>query len=639
MFIYESYLALPSGNHRNNSSSKLSCKCTKEDPLSTLNPNRFWSVHTLWALLLVMALLLTACPAAVPAPAVEEAVDAPAAAEETASDEASNAGTGDAMTTIYGEELPADAVPYDQQIYRLACSNTASQTTFDFFVAVYQRYCGSDHFGDPLIELDKDFNVVPAAAESWDVSEDGRTWTFKLREGQVWSDGTPLTAHDYVATFRMSADPANGWDFTWFYGFLGPGGIENWNQVIAGELPVEELGVEAVDDLTFAVTTEGVFPPLPGVMKFSWPIQAKALEEHGPFYNSGLEYHVSSGPFILKEFDPGTRIVLEANPTYNGYRKPRIKEIEYIYMAPGTEFAAFENGEIDNVGYEALSPADFEIILNDDVLSANYLRHFGDFRTDYLLFDTFNPPFDNIDVRKAFAKAVDRERIVTNVFGEIKAMPAYSMLMPGYPSSDTEGVLREYQGYDCDVANEHLATAGYADGEGFPTLEMWLRNESPAMAAVFQAVAASISECLNVSIEVSNKDNKVYNDAMNAKPTELQFGAVSYGMDFLDPANLLGNVWHSSGRHSWKNDEFDRLVTEASSLVGDPETRDQMFRDAEQILVDDVGGIFINHRWQGNLLQSYIQGEAFREPDSQGIAGFHWGNDSAIADLYIAATE
>lgn len=583
------------------------------------------------SLLLVTAMIFAGCAAPVAAPAAESGGDSMA----------SDAGSGDAMTTIYGDTLPDDALPYDQQIYREACSNTANQTTFDFMVAVYQRYCsaGDGKFSDALIELDKDFNVVPGAAESWEVSDDGKTWTFNLRAGQMWSDGTPLTAHDYVATFRYAADPEHGWDFTWFYGFLGPGGIQNWNQVIAGELPVEELGVEAVDDNTFALTTEGVFPPLPGVMKFSWPLQKKALEEHGPFYNNSLDTHVSSGPFMLTEFDPGNRIVMEANPDYTGYRKPYLKAIEITYMAPETNFAAFENGEIDNVGYEVLSPADFEIILNDDVMSQNYLRHFGDFRTDYLLFDTFTEPFDNLDVRKAFAKAVDRDAIVANVWGEIKAMPATTMLMPGYPSSDTDGALAEYQAFDCDAAQAHLADAGYAGGEGFPPLEMWLRNEAPAMAAVFQATAASIVDCLGVNIEVSNKDNKVYNDAMNAKPTDLQFGAVSYGMDFLDPANLLGNVWHSSGRHSWKNDEFDAMVTEASALVGDPDLRDQMFRDAERILVDDVGGIFIGHRWQGNLVQPYVQGDAFRVPDSQGIAGFHWGNDSAYSTLYISASE
>jgi peptide/nickel transport system substrate-binding protein/oligopeptide transport system substrate-binding protein len=123
-------------------------------------------------------------------------------------------------------------------------------------------------------------------------------------------------------------------------------------------------------------------------------------------------------------------------------------------------------------------------------------------------------------------------------------------------------------------------------------------------------------------------------DALNAKPTELTFGAVSYGMDFLDPSNLLG-IWLSTGRHSWKNDEFDDIVSEASIITDDFEGREQMFKDAEEILVDDVGGIFIDHRWQGNLFQPYLQG-AFRIPDSQGVSGWHWGNDWIWGTMYIS---
>jgi peptide/nickel transport system substrate-binding protein/oligopeptide transport system substrate-binding protein len=249
-------------------------------------------------------------------------------------------------------------------------------------------------------------------------------------------------------------------------------------------------------------------------------------------------------------------------------------------MSTATAFAAFQNDEIYTMTYEWLTPADFETVLNDPVLSANYLRHYGDFRTDYLLFDTYNPPFNDLNVRKAFAHAVDRESIVKNVYGEMKAMPAYSMLMPGFPASDTEGALHEYQNYDCDAAKQYLSDAGFPGGEGFPPQELWLRNEQPALQAVFQAVAASISDCLGIQIQVSNKDNKVYMDALNAKPTTLTFGAVSYGMDYLDPSNLLG-IWLSTGRHSWKNEEFDKLVTDASSMVGDPEAREQKFRDAE----------------------------------------------------------
>lgn len=534
-------------------------------------------------------------------------------------------------TSLAQATLPEDAAPLEEQVLRVPCDNTRNETTFDFSVSVYQRYCLSDMFADTLIDLDKEFGIQPANAVSWEVSEDGKTWTIKLREGVMWSDGTPVTAYDYEATYRFSASPEAAWDFTWFYA----GMIQNWNEVVAGELPVEELGIKALDDLTLEITTVDVFPPLPGVLKFAFLMQKKALEEHGPLYNNDPATSVSSGPFMLEEFDPGNRIVLVANPNYTGYRPPRLQRIEGIYMAPSTFFAAFQNGEIDRVPYEALSPADFEIIQSDPVLSENYLRHFGDFRTDYLLFDTFNPPFNDLNVRKAFAYAVDRDGIVTNVYGEIKAMPAHSLLMPGFPASDTEDALASYQNYDCDKAKQYLADAGFPDGEGFPALEMWMRGESPAMQSVYQAAATSIAQCLNVDIQVSNKDGKVYMDALNARPTQLQFGSVSYGMDFLDPANMLG-IFVSTGRHSWKNDEYDKLVKEASSLVGDDAKRTQMFKDAEKILVDDVGSVFIAHRWQGDLFQPYVRGDSFRVPDSNGIAGWHWGNDAVWSDMYIA---
>jgi peptide/nickel transport system substrate-binding protein/oligopeptide transport system substrate-binding protein len=339
---------------------------------------------------------------------------------------------------------------------------------------------------------------------------------------------------------------------------------------------------------------------------------------------------------MLESIEPGNEIVLVANPNYKGFRQPRLSKVIITSMNMATAFAAFQNGEIDQMGYEWLTPADFEIVLNDPVMSQNYLRHYGDFRTDYLLFDTYNPPFNDLNVRKAFAYAVDRESIVTNVYGELKAMVAHSMLMPGFPASDTEGVLTEYQHYDCERAKQYLADAGFPDGEGFPAQELWLRGEGPSMQAVYSAAAASIADCLNIDIEVSNKDGKVYMDALNADPTTLTFGAVSYGMDFLDPSNLLG-IWVSTGRHSWKSEEYDSMIAEASSMVGDPAAREQMFKDAEKILVDDVGGVFLAHRWQGDLFQPYVQGDGFREPDSQGISAWHWGNDWLWGNVYLAA--
>ena len=547
------------------------------------------------------------------------------------------AGAAAADMTIFGQPLPADAAPYAEQTLRVACDNTRNEVTFDFSVSVYQQYgCLSNLFSDTLVDLDRDFQPQPATAESWSVADDGVTWTFRLRDGLMWSDGTRLTAHDYVATFRLCADPEHAWDFAWFYSFIGEGGLRNWTRIVGGELPPDSLGVRAVDDLTLELVTEGPFPAMPRVMKFGYTLQKRALEEHGPYYNNDPATSVSSGPFVLAEFDPGNRIVVTANPSYTGFRPPRLARIEGIYMSPATQFISFASGEVDFVSHESLTPADFATIESDPLLRGNYLRHYGDFRTDYIFFDTYNPPFDNLDVRKAFSYAIDREAIVTGVYGRIKAMPAHSMLMPGFPAADTEGALGDLQHFDCERARGHLAAAGYPGGEGFPTLEMWMRGETPATAAVYQACAASISQCLGIRIQVSNKDGKIFMAALNAKPTRLQLGAVSYGMDFLDPSNLLG-VWMSAGRHSWSNPEFDRLVTEAGGLMGEPERRERLFREAERILVEDVAGAFIAHRWFGDLFQPHVLGDSFRQPDANGVYGRHYGNDWVWGDMYVGA--
>ena len=538
-----------------------------------------------------------------------------------------------AETTVHGLVLPADALPYSEQVLRIPCSNTRNEVTFDFSVSVYQRYCNSDLFNDALIEFDKSYTPQPGTAESWSVADDGMTWTFKLYEGLMWSDGTPLTAHDYVATFRLSASPDHAWDLAWYYTFIDKGGIKNWDAVIAGELPVEDLGVRAVDDLTLEIVTKGVFPPFPQIMKYASTLQKKALEEHGPYYNNDPATSVSSGPYMLETFDPGNKIAVVANPHYTGYRPPRLARIEGIYMSPATFFIAYLNNEIDTIGSNELSPADFATINRDPELKNNYLRP-GMVGSDYLFFDTYNPPFDNLDVRKAFAHAINREAIVKGIYGEIKAMPAHSMLMPGFPAADVTGELTNYQRFDCGLAKEHLVAAGYASGDDFPSQIMWMRNESPGMSAVYQATAASISQCLGISIQVSNKDSKIFMDELDRRPTGITLGVVSYTLDFVDPTNLLG-IWESSGRHSWRNENFDRIMDEASGLLEDPVRREQLFRDAERILVEEVGGAFIAHRWAGNLYRPTVRGEGIREPGPNGTYGAHFGNDKNISTMYI----
>lgn len=541
----------------------------------------------------------------------------------------------DANVDIYGRTLPEDAAPYEMQIWQEMCRADSTQTNFMAAVTVYQRICQpgtSDLFADQLVNLDENLGLIPAAAESWEPSEDGLTWTFHLRPGQVWSDGTPLTANDWVATWRWMATPENAYDFVWMW----QGIIANWSEAVSGDVPPEEIGMEAIDDNTLAITTAVPAPYLPATMFFWPPLQAKSLEELGPNYVNDPATSVSSGPYILTEFVPGDHIVVEANPTYNGFRKPYLREIRGLYGDKlNGSFLAFEDHSIDRVGYEFLSAADFEVITTDPALLEHYLPNPGDFRTDYLLMDTYTPPFDSRDVRLAFAKALDRESIVANVINASfqLAVPAYSFLAPGFPAWDVNGDFKSIQAYDCPAAQQLLADAGYPNGDGFPAVELKLRAESDFIATWFVAAAASISDCLNVEISVNNIAFATYMDSLLARPTGVQFGAVSYGMDYLDPANMLG-VWVSSGRHSWRNAEFDQLVTEAGSFVGDPAERFAMYQAAERILVEDVGGIFLDHRIQGDLFQPYIAGDCFR-PNAQGVSAWQWGNDWCWSSIYV----
>jgi ABC-type transport system substrate-binding protein len=209
--------------------------------------------------------------------------------------------------------------------------------------------------------------------------------------------------------------------------------------------------------------------------------------------------------------------------------------------------------------------------------------------------------------------------------------------MPGFPAANSEG-LKEIQRYDPQLARQLLAEAGYPDGNGFPRLTLWLRNEAPVRQALAQAIAASIKQNLGIEVEVSNREYKTFMDGLNSKPTQIQFGMVSYGFDFLDPYNML-SVWLSGGRHNWNNAPFDEQVQKAASFTGDPAIRTRMFQDAERLLVEDVGAVFIYHRTVADLYKPYLKGSEL-EPDKNGMAAMHWPGftnmSTLVGSMYIS---
>jgi oligopeptide transport system substrate-binding protein len=525
-----------------------------------------------------------------------------------------------------GVLLPPDAAPPSEQYVR---TFQLDHTYMEWFRTIYKGTFGHRIIAEPLIRFDKDFNLIPAAANRWVAAEDGLSWTFYLRDDLEFSDGRPLTAHDYVFTLQRGADPKNAYDVEWYY---RP--IKNWAEVVAGRVPVDSLGVHAVDDFTLLVETEDPCAYLPDLLVDSWVSPRQAIEKYGDTWSTRPETSIASGPFYLEEWTKANRIVLRANPRYHGAAKPYLEALVaklHNASTPPPMLASYEADEVDHV--IVTNHAELARIKTDARLREE-LHAYTDFATYYLTMDTYNAPFDNLKVRQAFSHAIDREAICRSALQGF-AIPAYSMLPPGFPAAEPEA-LKPAQDFDPVLARRLLAEAGYPAGVGFPRVEFWVRRDVRPVHEAGEAIQAMIKQNLGIEVAVRNMEVKTFMDAINNH--DLQLGLVRFGADFIDPSSLM-NLWLSMGRHAWKNPLFDQLVVRAGGIMGDTQSRMDTYREAERIMVEEIGGLFVWHTTMNQIWKSNIKGEAL-EPNALGFQawrGEQIGNTSFT--LYVTDEE
>ncbi|HEY3080503.1 MAG TPA: peptide ABC transporter substrate-binding protein [Chloroflexota bacterium] len=570
-------------------------------------------------------------PTEAPKPAAAEPTKPAAAAAPTntaapaAAAKPAEAGTGE--KSDFGVAYPADAAPKDKQ-FTQAASDPKGQgwKSFDFNDAVYARAPNSDLFSEPLVRIDKNWQILPGQASKWEVSPDGKSWTFFLDKGQMWSNGDEVTADDYVATFRYTADPKHAWDFTWYW----DGIIKNYGAAVKGKSPINDIGVKVgADKYQVVFETEDPTPFLPQMLLYSWPLHAKSLEKNGSgIYQTNPATCVSCGPYVLEEFSPDRRVTVKANAKYTGKLKPLINRWVANVVTGGSDFARYQAGEIDTTA--SFTPADLKLILADPTLKAQFKTNPGDFRTFYMFWDVTKPPFDNKSVRLAFAKAIDRESIIKGILAPL-ASPAYSFLMPGFPDANSQA-LKPIQDFNPTEAKKLLAEAGFPNGQGFPKQTMLVRGGTVTDPAVTQAVIASIKQTLGVDIDLQTKDSPAFMADLNAKPTKVTWGWLSYGMDYFDATNMLG-VWKGGGRHNWNNAAFDKLVKDGGQITDNPEKRSDMMKQAEKLLVEDAPGAFVYHQLVGQLHKPYRKGDHLA-PNKYGYDGAQWPGESTATPAF-----
>ncbi len=499
-------------------------------------------------------------------------------------------GPGLAQTTVY------------------SVGDTTSGTYMDYMKTVYARAGNPEVVQLPLTSFDKNFELNAMAAESWTQSEDGLTWTFKLRDGLVWSDGKPLVANDYV--FAMQRAATSGYDFAWYWGYAGA--IKNWGPVTEGKADVSTLGIRAVDDKTIEVVTETVKGYLPGVVSLWYPVPKHVWDVYGDEYAANVETLVTSGPFTVESWEKSNnKMVLVKSPTYTGPWQAMVDrvEIDPSLGAPEVGLPAFMAGEAD---FAFLNTGQIPFVKErfPDQVTNNAV-----FAVSYISFDLGSAPFDNIDVRKALQYAINRDEMTSTVLKDL-AIPGKSLLPPGYPGYNE--AITSQAVFDPAKAKEYMAKAGYPDGVGFPEVEIWYRDQGGYNGAIsgpmLQYLQAQFKEILGITMNIKILPQKEWMAGMLEKKNNLFLAPYEY--DYIDPSNFYG-IFYNGGRHDHHIKAYDDLV--AAADAGKVwEERASLYQQAEQILIDNASMIPLVHPITVTVVSKDLKGEA-TEPNTLGF--------------------
>jgi len=527
------------------------------------------------------------------------------------------------FVTPQGRVLPPDAATLEKQIiYEPA----AEPRHLDISRDIYGAGVAINWGGEPLLRRDQNQKLVPALAESYAAGPRAEYFDFVIRRGARWSDGVPITADDWVFTFRHLADPSLDNPWTWFfYDIKGVRDLKEGRGNGAG------VGVEAMDERTVRIHgEEGPIPHLPALLAYQAAVPAPRhkAEKDPEHWADTVEGFVSSGPMRLLSWRHNQRLEWDANPFYNGPHKPGIQRLVQLVGAPATGwFNAWLNREID---YIAILQSQEVAQVNADPDMRQRLHSFNNFQTEYLALDATKPPLDNLRVRQALSHAVDREAFCKQVMLGTRA-PAFTMLPPGFPAHNPE--LKSVQGFDVERARAILAEAGYPGGRGAGGNQLTLDVFSNGRDVALEYVKDQWERHLGVGVNLQILENTVWGHRRARREMPVYRGQYEY--DFLDPANMLTHLWRSAGeqgspRHSWKNARFDELVTLAGREI-DEQQRMALYGQAERVLVEDVGAVFLTHMVTHQVWWPYLTGFA---PDEGGNVVFRYLDISRF-QMYI----
>jgi oligopeptide transport system substrate-binding protein len=451
-----------------------------------------------------------------------------------------------------------------------------------------------------LVSFDPNLNLTPDLAESWEVSADGMVYTFHLREHAKFHNGRLVTAQDAIYSWERAASPELSSDTALTY----LGDIVGIRELASGQVE-SASGLVALDDHTLQVTIDAPKPYF--LYKLTYSTAFIVDKEN---VESGEEWYRQpngTGPYRLREWIRFESIVYEANPDFY-LGQPSIPYIVYRLYA-GVGIRLYESNEIDITG---ISRYDADRFLDPSELSHDELISGVNLCTGFITFDTTRPPFEDVNVRRAFSMAFDRQKYLDVVLGG-HALPAHGLYPPGLPGFDTS--LKGLP-YDPAQARQTLEQSQYGGPDGLPPIVFTDAGVGSYIGADVAAMAEMWEQNLGVTITVENLEPNYYLEQIYSG-NHGQLISGGWCADYPDPENFADILFHSGSQQNnggYSNPQLDALLEQAR-VEQDVTRRITMYQQAERILVEDAAALWTTHSFSYELVKPYVKGYVFTPID------------------------
>ena len=421
---------------------------------------------------------------------------------------------------------------------------------------------------------------LPGAAESWEISNDGKKYTFFLNKNAKWSNGDPVTASDFVWSWKRILTPSLGSQYPDMLYYV-TGAYEFHNEINNN---FDNVGVKAIDDFTLEVNLKNPTPFFLGLLSHysTWPVHKETVLKYGDIDDRNGEWtrpgnFVCNGPFQLKSWELNSKIIVEKNPFYWDAKKVKLNEIHfYPVQNTMTEDRMFRAGQLHLTS--SLPSQKCPIYIEENNPNLRIDPYMG---TYFYRFNTKHPVLKDVKVRKALAYAINRTQLVEKVT-KCGQIPAYSFTPPGSAGYQPDTEIK----YDPLLAKQLLVEAGYSNPEDFPKLEI-LFNTNEDHRKIALAIQQMWQTTLGIEVELVNQDWKVY---LNREMIgDFQVSRAGWIGDYEDPNTFLDTLRPNRGNNKtgWENKKYDDLLELANS-TNDTEKRYNLLMQAERILIDEM---------------------------------------------------